>query len=91
MAEGTPSHLGSAPRSRVTVAALLMSVVAVGAYAIHERNVVERLAAQNSAVISTLNAARDQIGTLTTRLDAMNAQRSAEKSTALNPLFTESQ
>jgi hypothetical protein len=41
MSEGTPSHLGSAPRSRVTVAALLMSVVAVGAYAIHERNVVE--------------------------------------------------
>ena len=82
MSEGTPAHLGSAPRSRVTVAALLMSVVAVGAYAIHERDVVKQLAPQNSAVISTLNAARDQIGTLTTRLDAMNAERSAEKSTA---------
>lgn len=82
MSEGTPSHLGSAPRSRVTVAALLMSVVAVGAYAIHERNAVKQLAAQNSAVTSTLNAARDQIGRLTTRLDAMNAERSAEKSTA---------
>jgi hypothetical protein len=82
MSEETPSHPGSTTRFRVTVAALLTLVVAVAAYAIHERNVVKQLAAQNSAVISTLNATRDQISALTTRLDTTNTERAAEKSTA---------
>jgi transcriptional regulator with PAS, ATPase and Fis domain len=82
MPEETPSHPGFATRFRATVAALLIVVVAAAAYAFHEHSVAAQLAAQNSAVTSTLNATRDQISALTTRLDAMNAERSAEKSTA---------
>jgi hypothetical protein len=81
MPEETPSHPGFATRFRATMAALLIVVVAA-AYAFHEHSVARQLAAQNSAVASTLNATRDQISALTTRLDAMNAERSAEKSTA---------
>lgn len=81
MPEETPSHPGFATRFRATVAALLTVVVAAAAYAFHEHRVAGQLAAQNSAVTSTLNATRDQISALTTRLDAMNAERSAEKST----------
>ena len=82
MPEETPSHPGFATRFRATVAALLTVVVAAAAYAFHEHSVSRQLAAQNSAVTSTLNATRDQISALTTRLDAMNAERSAEKSSA---------
>ena len=81
MPEEIPSHPGFATRFRATVAALLTVVVAAAAYAFHEHSVAGQLAAQNSAVTSTLNATRDQISALTTRLDAMNAERSAEKST----------
>jgi uncharacterized coiled-coil protein SlyX len=57
-----------------------MLMVAAGAYAFHERNVAQQLAAQNSAVSSTLNATRDQMSALTTKLDALNAERQADKS-----------
>jgi hypothetical protein len=80
MSEETPSHPGSATRFPATAAALLMLVVAVAVYAFHERGVAKQLAVENSAVSSTLNATRDQISALTTRLDAMNAERPAEKS-----------
>ena len=80
MSEGTPSLPVSAIRFRAIVAALLMVVAAAAAYAFHERNVAEQLAAQNSAVTSTLNATRDQMSALTARLDAVNAERPAEKS-----------
>ncbi|MGB9205539.1 MAG: hypothetical protein WCB94_16400 [Terriglobales bacterium] len=56
--------------------------IAAGAYAVHERNVAKQLADQNSAVTSTLNTTRDQMSALTTRLDAMNAERTAEKPAA---------
>src|SRR5579864_9790263 len=79
MPEGTPSLPGSATRFRTTVAALLIVVVAAAAYAFHERNVAKQLAAQNSAVTSTLNATRDQMSALTARLDAMSAERAAEQ------------
>jgi hypothetical protein len=79
MPEETPSHPGSATRSRATVAALLTVGVAAAAYAMHEHNVATQLAAQNSAVTSTLNATRDQMSALSTRLDAMSAERTAEK------------
>jgi hypothetical protein len=80
MPEETPSHPGFANRFRATVAALLIVVVAAGAYAFHEHRVATRLAAQNSAVTSTLNATRDQMSALSTRLDAMSKERAAEKS-----------
>jgi uncharacterized coiled-coil protein SlyX len=58
---------------------LLAVGIAAGAYAVHERSVAKSLADQNSAVTSTLNTTRDQMSALTTRLDAMNAERTAEK------------
>jgi hypothetical protein len=82
MSEETPLRPGSATRLRATVAALLMLVAVVVGYAFHERNVATQLAGENSAVTSTLNATRDQISALTSRLDAMNAERPAEKSAA---------
>ena len=82
MPEETPSHPGSATRFRATVAALLAVGIAAGAYAVHERSVANQLADQNSVATSTLNATRDQMSALTTRLDAMNAERTAEKAAA---------
>jgi len=64
------------------VAALLAVGIAAGAYAVHERSVANQLADQNSVATSTLNATRDQMSALTTRLDAMNAERTAEKAAA---------
>jgi transcriptional regulator with PAS, ATPase and Fis domain len=80
MSDETPSLAGSVPRRRATAAALLVVVVAaVASYAFHERNVARQLAEQNSAVTSTLNATRDQMNAVSARLDAMNAERQAEK------------
>ncbi len=82
MPEEIPSHPGSAIRFRATVAALLAVGVAAGGYAVHERNVAKQLADQNSAITSNLNTTRDQMSALSTRLDAMNAERQAEKAAA---------
>jgi hypothetical protein len=86
MLEATPSLPGSATRFRAAMAGLLMVVlvVAAAAYSFHERNLARQLATQNSAATSTLNATRDQVNALTTRLDALNAERLAEKSAATN-------
>jgi len=90
MSEETPlhpdsAHPASATRFQALVAALLLLVVAAAGYAFHERNVARQLTAQNSAVTSTLNATRDQVSALTSRLDAMNAERTAEKPAAAHP------
>jgi hypothetical protein len=82
MPEGTLFHSGSVTRLQSGVAALLIFVVAVAAYAFRERSLAKQLAAQNDAATSTLNATRDQMSALTTRLDAINAERLAEKSAA---------
>src|ERR1700693_1755733 len=82
MSEETPLQPGSATRFRATVASLLVIVVAAAVYAFHERKVAKQLTAQNSEVTSTLNATRDQMSALTSRLDAMSAERTAEKSPA---------
>ena len=87
MPEAKASFPVSATRFRATVAALLMVVVAAAAYAFHERNVAKQLAAQNSAVTSKLNATRDQISALTTRLDAMNSGQSVEKSVPHSAIY----
>jgi len=82
MPEEIPSHPGSATRLRATVAALLAIGIGAGAYAVHERNVARQLADQNSAVTSNLNTTRDQMSALSSRLDAMTAERQAEKAAA---------
>src|SRR5579864_1609021 len=82
MSEITSSRPDSAIRVWVAAAALLALVVATAAYAFHERKLAWRLSAQNIAATSALDATRDQIRTLTARLDAMNGDRSTEKPAA---------
>jgi len=82
------SVAGSIVRFRAVVVGLSALVIAAGGYAFHEHNVSKQLTEQNSAVTSTLNATRDQVNALSTKLDAMTAERAAdkaEKSTGAQP------
>jgi transcriptional regulator with PAS, ATPase and Fis domain len=73
------SVAGSIVRFRSVVAGLSALVIAAAGYAFHEHNVSKQLGEQNSAVTSTLNATRDQVNALNTKLDAMTAERAADK------------
>jgi uncharacterized membrane protein YdfJ with MMPL/SSD domain len=73
------SVAGSIVRFRAVVAGLSALVIAAGGYAFHEHNVSKQLAEQNRAVTSTLNATRDQVNALNTKLDAMATERAADK------------
>ncbi len=79
MSEETSFQSRSMLSFRATVAALLALGVAAAGYAIHEHSVVRQLTAQNSAVTSTLNATRDQMSALNSRLDALTVQQATEK------------
>ena len=81
------SVAGSIVRFRAVIAGLSALVIAAGGYAFHEHNVSKQLAEQNSSVTSTLNATRDQVNALNTKLDAMTAERAADKA----PKSTDSQ
>src|ERR1700687_837370 len=87
MPEEGPSHPGSTTRFRATVAALLAVGVAAVAYAVHEHNVARQLADQNSSVTSTLHTTRDQMSALNARLDALNAERTAQKPSATHSVL----
>lgn len=66
------------------VVALVIVVVAMAAYAFHEHSVSKRLADQNTSVNSALDSTRAQVNALTSRLDAMAAEKAAaEKPAAL--------
>lgn len=78
MQEEIRSQSGSATRFPVVEVALFVVVVAMAAYAFHERNLSKQLNSQNSSMTSALNATRDQVSALTARLDAMNAERATE-------------
>jgi len=82
--EETSSASGSA-RFPVAVTVLAVLLTAVGIYAFHEHKVSQQLTEQNSAVNSALSATRDQLNTLSSRLDALNAQRGPEKPAATHP------
>jgi hypothetical protein len=73
------SVAGSIVRFRAVVAGLSALLIAAGGYAFHEHNVSKQLTEQNSVVTSTLNATRDQVNALSIKLDAMNAERAADK------------
>jgi len=79
MEEERLSAPGSAPQLRAALAGLLVVIVAVAGYGFHERNVSRQLALQNSAVTSALAATRDQVSALTSRIDAISAERAAER------------
>jgi hypothetical protein len=78
MQEEIRSQSGSATRFPVVEVALFVVVIAMAAYAFHERNLSKQLAAQNSSITSALNGTRDQVSALSSGLDAMNAERAAE-------------
>jgi uncharacterized coiled-coil protein SlyX len=86
MLEASSLHLGTTTRFWVTAGAVLAVGVGAAAYALHEHNVAKHLAEQNAAVTSTLDATRDQMNTMTTRLDAMGAELAAEKSAPSHPV-----
>jgi hypothetical protein len=79
MSEETSFHFPSSTPFHVAGAALLALIIAAGAYAIHEHSAVKQLTAQNSAVTSTLNATRDQMSALNSRLDTLTVQQATEK------------
>jgi len=79
MAEETPAPSGSATGLRATLAVLLITVLAAVAYSLHEHNAAKQLAAQNSAISTTLNTTRDQLSALTAQVSAIEAKPSTEK------------
>src|SRR5258708_32805809 len=85
MPEETPVPSGPVNGFRATLAALLITVLAGGAYTYHEHNAAKRLAAQNSAMSTTLNTTRDQLSALSARVSAMDAKPLAEKEAEHRP------
>lgn len=79
MSEEPSFHFPSSLPFRVGGAVLLALVIVAIAYAIHEHSAVKQLTAQNAAVSSTLDATRDQMGALNSRLDALTVQQATEK------------
>jgi uncharacterized coiled-coil protein SlyX len=83
MQEASPS--GSANVVRAAVAGLVVVIVAVAAYAFHQRSVSKGLAEQNRSVTAALNSQHDQINALTAKLEALTAQHAAENAVADHP------
>lgn len=63
-----------AGRARALVAVLVLAVGGLFGYALHQRNTVNHLSAENSQIVSLLKDTRTQMATLTSKLDAMTAQ-----------------
>ena len=79
MLEGTSSVVGSVNPFMAAVAGLVVLVAGVGVYGIHEHNVSKQLAKQNTTLNASLDATRDQINAVSSRVDALTAQVAAEK------------
>ena len=79
MLEGTSSVVGSVNPFMAAVAGLVVLAAGVGVYGIHEHNVSKQLAKQNTTLNASLNATRDQLDSVSSRVDALNAQVAAEK------------
>ena len=79
MSESTPSLPGSLPQLRVAVAALLIMLSATVAYSFHEHRAVRQLSKQNNETTASLNATRDQVNALSTKLNDVTAELAVEK------------
>lgn len=83
MSESTPSLPGSLPGSlpqlRVAVAALLIMLSAAVAYSFHEHRAVRQLSKQNNEMTTSLNATRDQVNALSSKLNDVTAELAVEK------------
>ena len=55
------------------IVAALVLVVALGAYALHERSVAGKLASQNNEIAASLSATRGQVDALTAKMNALTA------------------
>lgn len=77
MLEGTSSVVGAVGPFRAAVAGLVVLVAGVGVYGLHEHNVSKQLAGQNTTLNASLNATRDQLNAVSSRVDALNAQVAA--------------
>ena len=86
MSEEMPSNPSAATRFLIVIAVFLVLAGAV-AYSFHERSVAKQLGAQNSEMSSALNATRDQISALTTKLNAMNTEQTPEESSPSHPVI----
>jgi hypothetical protein len=64
---------------RIAVVALLVLLAAGAVYAFREHNLVKHLSVENSVVTSSLNAARDEVQSLTSKLNDVSAEPPAEK------------
>ena len=84
MSEEMPSNPSAATRFLIVIAVFLVLAGAV-AYSFHERSVAKQLGAQNSEMSSALNATRDQISALTTKLNAMNTEQTPGRIIAVPP------
>lgn len=76
-AKSASATSGSTIRSVGGAVVLLIVLAAAGGYALHERSVAMRLAAQTNEVTASLDATRGQIEALTTKLNAITAAQAA--------------
>ena len=79
MSESTPSLPGSLPQLRVAAAALLIMLSAAVAYSFHEHRAAKQLSKQNNEMTASLNATRDQLNALSTKLNDVTAELAVEK------------
>jgi hypothetical protein len=79
--EGTASTSPSASSHGLAFVLVLLLAVGAAGYAFHERSAAKQLAASNTAMTATLNATRDQLNTLTAKVNAMETKPSPEAAT----------
>jgi hypothetical protein len=81
--EETSTRPGRATGSRLALIVLLVLAVCAVGYSFHERNLAKKLAANNSAISTTLDATRDQLNALTAKVSDLGAKPSPQTETPL--------
>lgn len=86
MSEETPAHVpeevavhsGPSAGSRVISALIIVFLIGAAAYAVHERSVAKRLAADNGVIAADLNTTRDQLNALSAKVSALETKPSPD-------------
>src|SRR5690242_17141173 len=81
MSEETPARPDPTLTFRLVPVLLLALVVAAVGYSFHERSVAKKLAADNGTITANLNATRDQLNTLSAKVNAMETKPAPEPAT----------
>ena len=75
-----PEVVGREPGSRGRIWAgsvvLMVILVTLAAYALHEHSLAGKLAAQNSAIAASLNTTRAQVDALSAKMNALTDRKS---------------